>query len=72
MSLHSCDRHKGMVIVFQDHPHRCPVCVMLKSVDKAGRLTEAAMNMLDIEDSAQELTEVAELLLKGMERLRES
>tara|TARA_R100000808_G_C2155439_1_gene167919 strand:+ start:17903 stop:18040 length:138 start_codon:yes stop_codon:yes gene_type:complete len=45
---------------------------MLKSVDKAGRLTEAAMNMLDIEDSAQELTEVAELLLKGMERLRES
>jgi hypothetical protein len=68
MHMSSCDRHKGMVIVFQ--AHQCPMCIMLKSLDSAGKLTEEAMNMIDIEDSAEELSEVAQMLLKGMEKLR--
>ena len=72
MKMHSCDRHKGRGIVFADHPHKCPVCMMEKAVDTAGRLTEEALNMIDIEDSAEQLAEVAQVLLKGMKKLRES
>lgn len=66
--MNSCNEHKGMVIVHQFLD--CPLCKMLGSVDEAGELTEEALNMVSIEDTAEELSEVANMLLKGMETLR--
>ena len=66
--MNSCTDHEGMVIVHQYLT--CPLCKMLGSVDEAGKLTEDALNMVSIEDTAEELSEVATMLLKGMETLR--
>tara|TARA_R110000737_G_scaffold183509_2_gene207068 strand:- start:651 stop:863 length:213 start_codon:yes stop_codon:yes gene_type:complete len=66
--MNACTEHKGMAIVHQYLD--CPLCRMLGSVDEAGKLTEEALNMVSIEDTAEELSEVAGMLLKGMETLR--
>ena len=48
----------------------CPLCRHLKSVNEAKDLADDALQCLQAEDLAMELHEVADMLIKAMERLR--
>ena len=64
----TCEEHKDMVIVYQEHT--CPLCKYFREIAEAHELATEALGTLSIEDTAAELSEVADTILKAMEDLR--
>jgi phage gp46-like protein len=64
----SCDEHDRMMIVHSEL--ECPLCKHLKEVESAKELADEALQCLQTDDLAMELNEVADMLIKSMEKLR--
>lgn len=68
MRMFSCDRHDKMMIIYMEL--ECPMCRFNRETEEAREQAEEALTCLKEDDLTIELADVADQLVKAMERLR--